>query len=685
MDLVESSVLQHRAAVRQGSARVALSAPFALAALVAGSFAVRFLLALGRATPDYLPDEYTYSALARGLAESGRPLIRGGSAHFPALLEPLLAAPFWLFGDPQLAFRLTQAENAFLMSLAAIPVYLLCRRVDLAQGFSLAAATLAVATPNLLYSSYLLADPVAYPLALAAVYAGVCVLDRPTRRGELAFLALSGLATFARVQYALLPAAVLAASVVVERGRVRRALRSLWLSFAVCAVAGGAVIAAGPSQVLGAYGGALHVRVAPAALLRWVGSDTLLLVYAAGVVLVPGAVIGIASALRRPLSRAEAAFAAILAPLGLLLVLESAFVSAFASGRFGERYLIVVPALAAPAFGLYAKRKGSLLPVALLGAFLVVLAARFPLSGYATRHLRSDSTFLFTVSKLEALAGTVDGALAVSLLAALAAGIAVFVGLRPARRAAIALAVTIALFAASSVAASGVDADMSRLVRDALLPANPSWVDEARVGPVALVQTPGGDGGSTIEQLFWNTSVRRVLLLPSSASLDRFAASKLRVAPDGALLAGGAAVRTPLLVQAYATKTAFTGARRIASQAGFDLWQPTGTPRLSLEAAGLGSDGWLAPMGWITVWPDRHPQLLRLKLSLPQGLQRQTLDLTARGASREIELAPGTSRTVSLPVPPGGPWTVRYRSDHFGLLPSGRSVSLRAQVRLVAR
>ena len=45
------------------------------------------------------------------------------------MLEPLLAAPFWLFHDPALAYRLTQAENALSMSLAAVPVYLLVRRL----------------------------------------------------------------------------------------------------------------------------------------------------------------------------------------------------------------------------------------------------------------------------------------------------------------------------------------------------------------------------------------------------------------------------------------------------------------------------------------------------------------------------------------------------------------------------
>src|SRR5213078_4198187 len=136
------------------------------------------------ATPLYFPDEYIYASISRSLAEHGRPLIRGTNAHFPALLEPLAAAPFWLFHDPGLAYRLTQAENALMMSLAAIPVFLLTRRLGLGPTLALVAAALAVASPDLFYVSYVTADPLAYPLVLTSLYSGVCALSRPSRRGQ---------------------------------------------------------------------------------------------------------------------------------------------------------------------------------------------------------------------------------------------------------------------------------------------------------------------------------------------------------------------------------------------------------------------------------------------------------------------------------------------------------------------
>src|SRR5205807_2558312 len=68
--------------------------PF-LATIVGLSFAVRTIAGWLRETPVYLGDEYLYAALGRSIAETGKPLVRGQSANFPALLLPLLTAPAW--------------------------------------------------------------------------------------------------------------------------------------------------------------------------------------------------------------------------------------------------------------------------------------------------------------------------------------------------------------------------------------------------------------------------------------------------------------------------------------------------------------------------------------------------------------------------------------------------------------
>ena len=201
--------------------RVKHRAAYALAAVVAASFVVRTALAWLRSVPALFPDEYIYSSIGRSIAESGRPLIRGGSANFPALLQPIVTAPAWLIGDVDSAVRVVQAIGALAMSLAAVPVFLIARRLGLSARVSLALAVFTVFVPDLLYASFISAEALAYPLVLVSVYAAVRTLAQPSRRMQLLFVCAAGLTTLARVQFAALPIVFLLAAVVVV---VRRAL-----------------------------------------------------------------------------------------------------------------------------------------------------------------------------------------------------------------------------------------------------------------------------------------------------------------------------------------------------------------------------------------------------------------------------------------------------------------------------
>ena len=89
-----------------------LTARVALTLVVVGSFTARLVASAAHPTPRYFPDEYLYAAIARALGSGQAPNVRGSSANFPALLEPILAAPFHALFSPELAYRLTQAENA---------------------------------------------------------------------------------------------------------------------------------------------------------------------------------------------------------------------------------------------------------------------------------------------------------------------------------------------------------------------------------------------------------------------------------------------------------------------------------------------------------------------------------------------------------------------------------------------
>ena len=397
----------------------ARSVPTWAALLAIGLIAAvaRGLLAVAHTTPRFFPDEYIYSSLARSLAD-GSLTIRGQSAHFPALLEPLLAAPTWWFGNVEVAYRLTQMLNVGAMSFAAVPVYLLARRSGLTRNAGLVCAAFAVASPAMLFSSYIMAEPIAYPLALAAVAAAVAALDRPTRANQVALLAFAGLAGFARVQFVVLIPVFLVAALVVEGFHPGRLLRAYRFVFGVVAALVVAVALAGLGASLGYYGAVLHLRIDPVRIGHWVGVDLMLLAYASGLALVPCALLGVAAGLRRTAPRAHRAFAAMTVTVTAALLGQAALYASNGSERFMERYLFYLMPLVPIAFflGLRHLPAGRWFVVATaLG--LLLLTMRIPVTGYTVMTGRQDSPFLSGVFRLERAIGFGSGSLAITAAA----------------------------------------------------------------------------------------------------------------------------------------------------------------------------------------------------------------------------------------------------------------------------
>ena len=651
-----------------------------LAGLVAVSTLVHVFAAWLRATPVYFSDEYMYAELGRSFGESALPLVRGELAPFPALVYPLLTAPAWLLDDVEASWRLVQAFGAAAMSLACIPVFVLARRLGLSRALALALGALAIAVPDMVYAGWILAETVAYPLALAAVAAAVFALASPSRRGQVAFLALAAAATGTRTQFAALflvyPFAVILLGLL-ER-RFREVSREQLLPLAAVGVAVAVVLAAGPSRVLGMYGDVLAADVEPGLLLDRIGSNALVLAYASAWILIPGAVLGFALALVRPRTRVERAFAVFALPFAAALLVEA---SLFATPQHvQERYAFYALPLLALAFGLYAARGWPLRLIhAGLAAALLCVTALVPLSGYTPGEGKTHSAFLFAAGRLEQLVGDSAGA---ALLAATLSGacllVAIAASARPRVGTYVVLAIALTLSTLAAAGATSFDVRNSDAIRATMLPTDQSWVDRAVDGPVTLLRTPGGVRTETLEQLFWNPNVDRVAVLPGAVRLDAFQADDVRVAPDGAIDVGDDA----LLVETRAAWVELRGARPLASTDGFALWQPEGRPRLAMLLAGRYADGWLAPTGRVTVWPERAGQpvagRLRIELSAPDAVRELSFQFRSPGRRAVKAAVPGgETRVVTLTVCSRAPWQARFGADQAGFVGS-RMVSGRA-------
>jgi len=666
--------------------RSGLTAARLLAGIVGLSFAVRVALAWLRSTPVYFGDEYLYSSLGRSLAETGRPLVRGQAAHFPALLEPLLTAPAWLVSDVGIAYHLTQTIGALAMSLAAVPVYWLARRLGLTAGVALGIAALSLVLPDLIYSSWIVAEPFAYPLVLAAVAAAVAALERPSRRSQLAFVAFCGLAAFARIQFVILPACFLGAILLagLRERRLRAALREQALPLALFALPVIATLAIGPSRVLAYYQGVVHVGIDPLGLLQRTGMNLLVLLYASGFVLVPGAILGLVLLLARPRTRGELVFGAMTLFLAGFLLVEAGLFGAFEQAQ--ERYVFYFLPLTAICFGLYAARGWPWrLYHALLAAVVVTVAATVPLAGYAASDEKAHSALLYGVFRIEQWLGTPgNGSIAVALAGTL--GLAVVVACSSRVRVANAAGITLAILFSSGLAVAGVvfDQENARNVRRSFLPADPSWVDHAHLGHVALLRNIGGVRGGAYQQLFWNRSVQELLLMPGASEIDPFRADRVQVADDGSLLVGKRVLSSALLVDDHAVTTVFSGVAKVASAPGYSLYRPVGRPRLSLYFLARYDDGWLGDRGTIDLWPrpgnDRLEGTLVFDLESPAPLGATTVRLQLPdGRAVHVRVPAHGSTTVRLPVCTHGPWVTGFHSKARGFLRE-RPVSVKAGV-----
>jgi hypothetical protein len=233
-----------------------------LAGIVAASFVLRAWLNRAMVGPFIMVDELIYSELARSVAAGDGFRVRDVPATGFSLVYPVLISPAYaLFDALPDAYAAVKTLNALYMSLAAVPAYLLARRV-LPVGLSLVAAALALALPSLAYTGTVMTENVYYPLFLTTALLLVRVLERPTSAVQLSLLGLVGLLFLTRVQAVAVVAAIVVAPFLAAllgprplRAELARQ-RLLWAllgGLALLVLVAQALRGQGPTDLLGAY------------------------------------------------------------------------------------------------------------------------------------------------------------------------------------------------------------------------------------------------------------------------------------------------------------------------------------------------------------------------------------------------------------------------------------------------
>jgi hypothetical protein len=633
-----------------------------VAGLVVVSAGIRYALARRIVAPWIMVDELIYSELAKSFADSGRFLLRGESTAAYGVVYPALISPAWaLFDRIPEAYAAAKAINSVVVSLAAVPAYLLARRV-LSRPYALGAAVLSMSVPTLLFAGMLMTENAFYPAFLLAALATVVWLERPDALRTAFVLAATVLAFLTRAQaIAILPA--LATAPFLVSGR--RALREFRWFFAAGTVGVLLVVAVQLARgaslfgLFGAYEVAGHAGYTAEGVSRWLLYHWEELVLSLGVV--PFAALALLALTMRGRPRPERAFLAGAVALSFWLVLEVAGFASEQSLRVEERNMFYVAPLFLIALLLWVER-GSPRPrlaAAVSAAAAVALPTALPYTKLIGLPAVSDTTALLPLWSLSSSTGIEIGDLRWVVLCGAAAACALFLVV-PRRYGLILPLLVFAYFAVSQKPIEGKYRQASILdLFQGITAAHPDWVDRAvgRDTEVTLIWSGNTDKYSVWENEFFNRSVRRFYYTSSPLAGD-LPEQPLSVDRRTGLMHGpdGRVVRAEYVLTDGSVDV---GGREVAQDArkGIVLVRVAGPLRQVSRVAGLyPQDTWSGPRVTYTRLDCQGGTVVASLQSDPSLFTSPTTVVASVGG-REVattQVAPAEARTLSVPLRPQG-------------------------------
>ena len=634
-----------------------------LAGLVVLSAVFRYGLSRRVVAPWIMVDELIYSELAKSFGQTGHFLIRDVHDGAYGVVYPLLIAPAWrAFGSVTDAYAAAKAIGSVLMSLTAIPVYFLARRV-VTPIPSLLAALLAVAVPSLMYTGTLMTETVFYPLFACVALALVLALERPTIQRQLVLLGLCLLAFLTRSQAIVLIPAVATAPLLLawlDRRRLRM-LADFRVLYGVLAAGVVGVLLVqlfrghSPYDVLGSYSVTGHATYRPDQVVKWLLYHVAELDLYLGIA--PFAALLLLTFLGRSLDRPLRVFLAAALPLTVWLLLEvGAFASAL-SPRIQERNLFYVAPLFLIALLAWIERGMPRPPRAAATAVLLAAAlpGALPYQRLIDVSAESDTLALLPLWWLQETVVGVDTIPVVVVAVSAAIGL-LFVSISP-RYALVLPAVVLLWFAFATERIERFDhgfpkASVGALYQGITAPRR-DWVDAAvgRNADVAFVYSgrdPTHHPDTLWENELYNRSIGPVydLRQPSMGGLPE---TRVAQRADGVLLADGKPVRHAYVLSEESVPLAGAVIARDKLK-GMALRRTDGLVRIGYRVQGLyPNDTWSGKRvtytrlrcagGAVTAQMRRDPNLI----TRPQ---------TVRADGRSVTFSSNDDATLTVPLHP---------------------------------
>src|SRR5205814_10114924 len=159
-----TSAVPARAAGAETPARSVPGRLFAVLPAVGIAFAaLTFYLveAWTRKTPWVFTDELEWSQISRAIATTGHAARRGQPIFFKSLYAWVIA-PCWWIHSTATAYAAIKYVNAIVMTLAAVPTYLLAR-MFVSRRLAAGVAILSVLIPGMSYAASIVPEVLAYP------------------------------------------------------------------------------------------------------------------------------------------------------------------------------------------------------------------------------------------------------------------------------------------------------------------------------------------------------------------------------------------------------------------------------------------------------------------------------------------------------------------------------------------
>jgi hypothetical protein len=612
-----------------------------------------------------MTDELLYERLALSVVRLHSPLPRVHDVAVANLnqLYPLVLAPVFATGTVADGLHRAHVLNAFVITSAALPTYLLALRVTRNLWAAALATALTVAVPWLVLASFLLTGTVAYPAFVWALLAFHVTITSPSKRHDtLAALALV-VAVTARTQFIVL--ALVLALMVAKRWREHRVLVGV---YAVGALLGLVLLAAGHNP-LGTYSSTTNGNPLPAAIVPSFFSH--LAAVAVGLGLVPF-IAGGAWLLRRD------AFATLALLTTAALTLEVAsFNVRFGGGLVRDRYIFYLAPVFAIAFAaaLASWERLSWRLLVPVGVLAIGFAAA-PLPVFDKLNVDTPVSIIDGYLRRE-LGGLTGARIFLVVTSLVAAALVVEAGVLLGRRAAVPLAL-LALLLTTAETGYAVER-MFRVNGTAGRPltADPSsqlaWVDRivGRHADVTMVPYPivPGDYWSSAaywwDMEFWNVSADRTAGIPAEFEWTPSTFPKLALTFDRA---GRASISPPGDVLQAVADARFHIAGTVAiNNRNVFLVHPELPWRADWTTTGLYDDGWTKPgvVARIRVYAypgqDRSvTRMLTVSAFAPSGITSRPLIV---GRSRAVAGANEVSVDASVCVPPNGSAEIPVRVE----------------------